>query len=124
MSVCENLAEIIRKSRYKTWKVSDTPQKCVIHFLHPSVKPEDVGLFSAVVYDKERNRLETTVRRRVKNYKELYLDYCCENSDMKCRPHIWIEKEDSEIKNVELSIEAKFTKKPLDSFKRLLDDML
>jgi len=114
--VCEQIQELIKKARYKVHYKSDYPEKCIVHFTHPSVKEEDIGLFSGVYYDKTTGALETTVRRKVKTFGELYLDYCCEDEIQKCRPHVWMDEK-------VLSVEAKFEKDVLDRFVRLLRDM-
>jgi len=90
-----------------------------IDFKHPKMKVEEpAGYFlSSVEWDKKRNVLRTTVRTPVPTYKELYLDYCVEDGVMVCRPHFWSEKKI-------VSVQATFSKEPLDRFNRLLVEML
>lgn len=118
---CKSLAELIEKSKYFVRSIEETPKGCIITFSHPTIKPEErtpeLHFLSAVRYDKEKGSLEATVRRKVKGFKELYLDYCCENGEMSCRPHV------STNGDVIFSVEAKFSKNALERFKNLLNDI-
>lgn len=100
---CEQLQEIIRKNKYEVVKVYEEEGKCIIDFKHPKVKVEPPVAYylSSVVLD---------------TFKELYLDYCCENSEQMCRPHVNMEEKI-------LSVEARFWQNPKEKFSRLLDEM-
>lgn len=115
---CEQLQEIIRKNKYEVVRVLEENQKCIIDFKHPKVKVEPPVSYylSSVVLDKEKGNIEATVRSKVDTFKELYLDYCCEDSEQMCRPHVNMEDKI-------LSVEAKFWQKPKEKFGRLLDEM-
>ncbi len=115
---CEQLKEIIRKNRYQIVNVFEDEEKCIIDFKHPKVKVEPpVSYFlSSVALDKRDGSIETTVRSKVETFKELYLDYCCEDNEQRCRPHVNMEDKI-------LSVEAKFWQNPKGKFDRLLDEM-
>lgn len=115
---CEQLKDVIKKNRYEVVNVVENGHKCIIDFKHPKVKLEPpVSYFlSSVALDKERNFIETTVRSKVETFKELYLDYCCEDSEWRCRPHVNMEEKI-------LSVEATFHQNPKGKFDRLLDEM-
>jgi len=118
-SICDVIAEKIRKYGYIIHRKIEDGKHCVIDFRHPKIKPEfPMAYFvSSLRYDKERKCLRTTVRSKVDKYKELYLDYCCENGEMVCRPHVWMEERI-------LSVDAYFCEKPLEKLERLLAEML
>jgi len=118
MGVCDRLREIIIRNGFEIWSTHEDSEKCGIDFRHPKIKVEPpVGYFlSSVVYYKDRDCLETTVRSKVTTFKELYLDYCCEDSNCVCRPHVNMEEKI-------LSVEATFCEKPFEKFSRLLDEM-
>jgi hypothetical protein len=113
---CQRLREIVEKNKFIVWAVGVQPNGCYIHFLHPTVMPSDTGAFSGAWFSK--GRLEVTARRFVDRFKELYLDYCCENGEMCCRPHV--NKWDDRIL---LSVHAKFHKDIFNRFDRLLADV-
>jgi len=116
---CQELADLIRKRGYEIIRVQDEADKCIIDFRHPKVKIErPVAYFlSSVALDKKDGHIETTVRSKVDTYKELYLDYCCEDSEMCCRPHVSMEEKI-------LSVEAKFHKSPKKKFDQLISELL
>jgi len=116
MITCSRIINILEKKGYRVVTSFDRPDRCIVLFAHPSIKGDDVRYLSGIFYIKDENKIEVTARRKVKDFKELYLDYCCENGEMMCRPHVWM---DEKI----LSIEAKFHENILEKFKRLLDDI-
>jgi len=116
---CQALADMVRKHGYDVLSVREDGGSCVIDFLHPGVRlMRPVPYFaSSLHYDKRRGTVEVTVRAKVPRYKELYLDYCCEDGEMVCRPHVWMEE------NM-VSVEAKFRKDPVERLRMLLSEML
>ena len=119
-SICDTLERIVRSYGYIVHRKTETATQCLIDFRHPNVEPRfPMAYFlSSLVYDKERNHIEVTVRSKPKgDYKELYLNYCCENGEMACRPHVWFEEKI-------VSVEAKFHEKPIEKLKSLLSEML
>lgn len=115
---CKQLQEIIRKNRYEVVNVTEDEKQCIIDFKHPKVKvaPPVSYFLSSVALDKKKGNIEATVRSKVDTFKELYLDYCCEDSEQMCRPHVNMEEKI-------LSVEAKFWQNPKEKFDRLLDEM-
>jgi len=115
---CQQLQEIIRRNKYQVVNVSEDAEKCIIDFKHPKVKVEPPVSYylSSVALDKEKGNIEATVRSKVETFKELYLDYCCEDNEQMCRPHVNMEEKI-------LSVEAKFWQNPKGKFDRLLDEM-
>lgn len=115
---CSQLQGVIRKNKYEVVATKEDEKSCIIDFKHPKVKVEPpVSYFlSSVALDKETGSIETTVRSKVDTFKELYLDYCCEDSEQMCRPHVNMEEKI-------LSVEAKFWHNPKGKFERLLDEM-
>ena len=91
---CSAVEDKIAFHGYKIWDSRETPEACMIDFYHPRVKvrPPVAYFLSAVLYNKKRNTIETTIRSKVDDFKELYLDYCCETLDGECsqvyRPHV------------------------------------
>lgn len=118
MISCKELAEIIKTSHFKIIGIhTDNENECLIDFKHPKISGFPYNYFaSSVWFDKKNNVLITTVRGKA-NMKELYLDYCCENGEMVCRPHF-------DFENKVVSIEAKFHEEPIQKFKQLLTEML
>jgi len=92
---------------------------CRVDFRHPYIKVEFPHAYylSSVVLKKEDGSIRVTVRSKVKGFKELYLDYCCENETLVCRPHVYM---DEKI----LSVEATFRERPLDKLRTLLSEMI
>jgi len=119
---CSAIEDKIAFHGYKLWDSRETPEACMIDFYHPrvKVKPPVAYFLSAVLYNKKRNTIETTVRSKVDDFKELYLDYCCETLDGECsqvcRPHV-------HMGNKIMSVEAIFHEKPLEKFDRLLEEL-
>jgi hypothetical protein len=115
---CQQLQEIIRQNRYQVVNVVEDEEKCIIDFKHPKVKVEPPVSYylSSVALKKKDGSIETTVRSKIETFKELYLDYCCEDSEQMCRPHVNMEEKI-------LSVEAKFWQNPKGKFDRLLDEM-
>jgi hypothetical protein len=115
---CSELQEIIKKKGFEVTKVIEDEEKCIVDFKHPKIKVEPpVAYFlSSAVLNKKDNSIETTVRSKVEDYKELYLDYCCEGEEQVCRPHVSMEEKI-------LSVEARFHKNPKEKFERLLDEI-
>lgn len=118
--VCAKLAEMIRKGGFEDAKIRvDDENLCVIDFRHPKIKPEMPYAYfmSSVKFDKKRNVLDATVRGKADGFKELYLDYCCEDGANVCKPHANFEEKI-------VSVEATFTREPLERFRQLLAEML
>ena len=115
---CQQLHETIRKNRYEVVNVTEDEKYCIIDFKHPKVEvmPPVSYFLSSVVLDKKDNHIDVTVRSKVDTFKELYLDYCCEDGEQMCRPHVNMEEKI-------LSVEAKFWQKPIEKLDRLLDEM-
>ncbi len=118
MLSCRELEDIIRRNRYQVIKKIEDEEKCIIDFKHPRVEIEPPVSYylSSVVLNKKDGSIEATVRSRVESFKELYLDYCCEDGEQRCRPHV-------NMKEKILSVEAKFWKNSIEKFNRLLDEM-
>ena len=118
ITTCSELEEIIRKCGFEVVNVFEDDKKCIIDFKHPKIKVErPVAYFlSSVFLNKEDGSIETTVRSRVDTFKELYLDYCCEDGEQKCRPHVNMEEKI-------FSVEARFRTKSGEKFKYLLNEM-
>lgn len=116
---CQDLQNVIKRNRFQVTRVVEDGGRCIIDFKHPKVKVEPPVAYylSSVALDKERGSIETTVRSRVETYKELYLDYCCEDSEWRCRPHVNMEDKI-------LSVEATFYQNPKAKFDRLLGEMI
>jgi hypothetical protein len=116
---CDQLVQIILKEGWKDPKLFEDEKRCVIDFRHPKIKPEEpVSYFlSSVDFDKEKNVLKATVRSKVDNYKEVYLEPCCENGENVCKPHV-------DMENKTFSVEATFSQKPIERFQTLLTDLL
>jgi len=115
---CDNLVQVILKTGWKDPIVSKNG-KCVIDFRHPKIKPElpYAYFLSSVDFDEEKNILRTTIRTKVDDVKEAYLEPCCENGTNVCRPHV-------DMKNKIFSVEAVFSQKPIERFETLLTDLL
>ncbi len=95
---------------------------CIMDFKHPDIEvKKPVGYFqSSVVYDSSRGLLQTTTRSKVDGFKEMYLDYCCEEDSgeclQMCRPHVHMDLET-------VSVEASFREQPIQKFERLLEEL-
>jgi len=115
---CEELKRAIERHGFEIRGISEDTEKCVIDFKHPKieVKPPVAYFASAVQFNKKRNVLTTTVRSKVDGFKELYLDYCCENNEQMCRPHFH-----TDFKTI--SVEATFFENPIKKFDRLLEEL-
>jgi hypothetical protein len=115
---CWDLQDTIRRNRFQIVNVFEDAEKCIIDFKHPKIKVEPPVSYylSSVALDKKDGSIETTVRSKVETFKELYLDYCCEDGLQVCRPHVNMEEKI-------LSVEAKFWQNPRGKFDRLLDEM-
>ena len=122
MTSCADLERIIKMHGFKVKSTQPTINGCIIDFYHPKIeiKPPVSYFLSSVVYDQNRNMLETTIRSKVDRFKELYLDYCCESENgeclQMCRPHFHAEEKI-------VSVEATFYKNPIKKFDRLLEEM-
>jgi hypothetical protein len=118
MDACREIQEIIRKRGYEIVDVREDEEKCIVDFKHPKVKVEfPVAYYlSSVVLNKKDGSIETTVRSKVEGVKELYLDYCCEDGEQVCRPHV-------DMEAGILSVEAKFHQNPKEKFDSLLKEM-
>jgi len=128
MITCEELKKLINKIGYDVLDQSEDEDECLIDFKHPKVGEEELKdpveslyFLSSVLYNKKTGRIETTVRAKVPlEYKQLFLDYCCEKDDdgciQVCRPHV-------DMGNKIVSVEARFGEKPIEKFKRLLYEM-
>ena len=116
---CKELQGLIRKYRYEVVRVIEDEERCIIDFRHPKVKVERpvTWYLSSVVLDKRDGSVEATVRSKVDAFKELYLDYCCEDGEQVCRPHVNMEDKI-------LSVEAKFRQNPKEKFEMLLNEMM
>lgn len=116
---CEEIENTIKKFNFKITNKTEDNEKCIIDFKHPKVKVmKPVSYFlSSVEYKKDGSLLNTIVRSKVDDVKELYLDYCCENGEMACRPHI-------HMKESILSVDATFRQKPIEKFRNLLAEMI
>jgi len=115
---CKQLQEIIQKNGFQVVNITEDEEKCIIDFKHPKVKVEYPATYylSSVFLNKKEGNIETTVRSKVERFKELYLDYCCEDGLQVCRPHVNME-------DGILSVEARFREIPKEKFNRLLDEM-
>lgn len=115
---CSELIEIIENNKYIIERVEEDDEKCIVDFRHPKIKVmQPVSYFlSSVFLDRKTGFIETTVRSKVDSFKELYLDYCCEDSKHVCRPH-------ADMENGILSVEAKFKEDSLKKFSNLLDEL-
>lgn len=119
---CRQLVEMIEKAKFfKIRSIAEwTDNRVVIDFRHITASETNTYYHSSVAFNKKTGCIEATVRERLgviknKNFKEFYLDYCCENGEMACRPHF-----DSDSKTA--SIEAHFCMDSMDRFKRLLNE--
>jgi len=117
-TTCRELQDIIQKNRYEIINVTDDKNRCIIDFRHPgvSIEPPVSYYLSSVSLNKDTGSLETTVRSKVEDFKELYLDYCCEDSRQMCRPHV-------NMTDRILSVEARFHRSPAEKFDRLLNEL-
>jgi len=115
---CKEILNIIKRHNFIPENLQESEETCIIDFRHPKIEiQKPVAYFeSAVQLNKKRNVLNTTIRSKVENIKELYLDYCCEDGEMVCRPHVNMED------NI-LSVEASFRINPIKKFDRLLEEM-
>ena len=112
-----SLSRLVARYGFIVTRAYEQGSMIVVNFRDPRLE-EHVYFTSTVVYDRRTGRLEALVRSRVKGYKELYLEYCCEGGEMKCRPHVYVEDG-----LVVLSVEAKFSRDPISKFKRLLEEL-
>lgn len=122
-SKCAEIKRILQLHGFKITNEIEDAEKCIIDFRHPKVEvKKPVAYFlSSVAFTPAKNFLDTTIRSKVDDVKELYLDYCCEQVDseyceQRCRPHVHM---DEKI----LSVEAKFWQNPLKKFDRLIEEM-
>lgn len=123
---CDDVERTIKKHGYIVRQrmeiPKDTKDQCVIDFVHPKVRVEEPVFYyvSSVHYNKPEKKIEVTVRSKVDDYKELFLDYCCESDKdgcyQRCRPHV-------NMKDKILSCSAIFHENPLKKFDRLLEEM-
>jgi hypothetical protein len=111
---CQQLKDIIKKNGFDIVNVDE--KRCIIDFKHPKIvlEPPVAYYLSSVVL---KDGVETIVRSKVEGGKELYLDYCCENGENVCRPHV-------HMGDKILSVEAKFHQNPMEKFNRLLQEMI
>jgi len=116
MLSCRPVEKIIEERGFIVVDSEIRDGKCLIDFRHPKVRVERPrGYFlSSVTY--RPNVLQTTIRSKVDNFKELYLDYCCEKEGMVCRPHV-------NMPEKILSVEATFRENSLKKFDRLLEEI-
>jgi len=119
MLSCKELSEMIRRLGYHIHRVHEDVNFCVVDFRHPKVRVEEPAswFLSSVTVNKRDGSVEATIRSRVDRFKELYLDYCCEDGAHVCRPHI---NPDEMI----LSVEARFRERPVEKLRALLAEML
>lgn len=119
MLSCEELSEMIRGLGYRVHRVYEDAGFCVIDFSHPKVRVEEPAswFLSSVTVSKRDGSIEVTVRSRLDRFKELYLDYCCEDGAHVCRPHV-------DPEEGILSVEARFRERPLEKLRALLSEML
>jgi hypothetical protein len=114
---CREIQEIIRKNGYEIVNVQEGEGLCIVDFRHPKVKVQlPVAWYLSSVVLRGDGSIETTVRSKVEGVKELYLDYCCENGEHVCRPHV-------DMVTGILSVEAKFRQNPKEKFDSLLKEM-
>jgi hypothetical protein len=115
---CRDLQDIIHKHGYQVVNKVEDVKGCIIDFKHPriEVRPPVNYFLSSVALNKEDGSIETTVRSKIKDYKELYLDYCCEDNTQVCRPHVLMDEK-------VLSVQAYFRENPKEKFERLLQEM-
>lgn len=116
---CRTLADVIEKSRYKISYMYEDSDKCIIDFKHPNVEVKEPATYflSSVFLNKKDNSIEATVRGKISRFKEFYGDYCCENNENMCRPHVNIEDKI-------FSVEVNFHENPVKKFTSLLQEML
>ncbi len=115
---CSAVKELIKRHHFQIRNVVEDKEKCIVDFKHPKIvvmKPVSYFL-SSVVYKKDGSFLNATIRNKVDDVKELYLDYCCENGEQVCRPHVHMGEKI-------LSVEVKFRENPLGKFDRILEEM-
>jgi len=110
---------MIRQLGYRVHRVHEDDNFCIIDFRHPKVRVEvPVSWFlSSVSMNKRDGFIEVTVRSRLDRFKELYLDYCCENGTHVCRPHV-------DPEEMIISVEARFRERPVEKLRALLSEML
>ena len=116
---CSEIENIVKRWGFELMGTSETDDHCIIDFHHKKIK---VGLpvsyfTSAASYNKKTGCINTTARAKVDEFKELYLDYCCEDGEQVCRPHVNM---DEKI----VSVEAHFCESPLVKFDRLLEELV
>ena len=122
--MCDTLEKKIEEKGYIVRnRVDDNGAgECVIDFQHPKVTTKGPAgwYLSGVRYRYKDGWLKTTVRSKVDDFKELYLEYCCEAEDgecnQMCRPHV-------NMKDKIFSVEAGFHVDPLGKFGRLLEEL-
>ena len=112
-----SLSQLVRKWGFVVTKAYEQGNMVIVNFRDPRLE-NDIYFISSIVYDRAANKAEALVRTLVTGYRELYMEYCCEHGEMKCRPHIYIE----DGKTI-LSIEAKFTENPVEKLNRLLEEL-
>lgn len=117
---CDMLKRVIEKRGYEIVNVVEDKDKCIIDFVHPKMRPGYPILYETSAVQLKDNVISAVVRTKVDNFKELYLDYCCEKENgeciQTCRPHV-------QMQTKTLSVEATFFTDPLKKFERLLDEM-
>ena len=115
---CSEIENIVNRYGFNPTNRMETDDHCIVDFCHKKIKVGyPVSYFtSAASYNKRTGCINTTARAKVDEFKELYLDYCCEDGEQVCRPHVNM---DEKI----VSVEANFCEKPLGKFDRLLEEL-
>jgi len=116
---CRKLEDVVRRSGFIIIDTYEDEDTCRVDFRHPYIKPIPPYTYyiSSAIMKKRDGSIRATVRSKVETFKELYLDYCCENGVFVCRPHVNMEEKI-------LSVEAIFSEKPIDKLRSLLSEML
>jgi len=114
---CQELANYIARYGFEIKRVIDNPNYCLIDFVDPILEEEVSGeappayYTSSVYLDKKTGKVETTIRIRVKDIKEVELT----NEDYYFRPHV-----NMELKT--FSLEARYyNRNAIEKFKDLLN---
>ncbi|MEM4454761.1 MAG: hypothetical protein QXT28_08640 [Thermofilaceae archaeon] len=118
MLSCKELSEMIRRLGYRVHRVHEDDNFCIIDFRHPKVRVEmPVPWFlSSVLMNKRDGSIKVTVRSRLDGFKELYLDYCCENGTNVCWPRV-------DPEEMIISVEATFRERPVEKLRALLSEI-
>lgn len=125
MVTLADLVTTVEKYGFRVARTRRNPDgTLLVDYLDPRLEKYKEGgpwayFYSAVIYYPVEGWIDTTTRvLMTRRYREFYLDYCVEDCQFVCRPHIYKLRDGAVI----LSIHAKFHYYPLQRFKMLLNE--